>query len=127
MKRTETPTYPKTVGPWELEPHYSRHVGAMTSEGLHDKQDIAFQLALRDFRLAALSRIVRRALASHQLEKLEDARPYLDDAACHPTVPSPLLELLARIHGDGGHRVANVGLDQACAEAHQIIAELRAR
>lgn len=37
-------------------------------------------LELRD-RLAALSRIVRRALASHQLEKLEDARPYLDDVA----------------------------------------------
>lgn len=34
--------------PWELEPHYSHHVGAMTSEGLHEKADIAFQLALRD-------------------------------------------------------------------------------
>jgi len=30
-------------------------------------------------RLAALSRIIRRALACGQLEKLEDARPYLDD------------------------------------------------
>lgn len=98
LKRPGTPTYPKTVGPWELEPHYSRHVGAMTSEGLHDKQDIAFQLALRDQRisvlesqlseaelccghdrLAALSRIIRRTLACGQLEKLEDARPYLDD------------------------------------------------
>lgn len=30
-------------------------------------------------RLSSLSRIVRRALACHQLEKLEDARRYLDD------------------------------------------------
>lgn len=54
MKRPGTPTYPKTVGPWELEPHYSRHVGAMTSEGLHEKADIAFQLALRDKQIAEL-------------------------------------------------------------------------
>lgn len=54
MKRPGTPTYPKTVGPWELEPHYSRHVSAMTTEGLHHKQDIAFQLALRDKRIAEL-------------------------------------------------------------------------
>lgn len=117
MKRPGTPTYPKTVGPWELEPHYSHHVGAMTAEGLHEKADIAFQLALRDKRiaelealrtavcrhgrvadkcsackaerpgsevanaeaLAGLRRIVRRTLACGQLEKLEDARPYLDE------------------------------------------------
>jgi hypothetical protein len=30
-------------------------------------------------RTAAMSRIILRSLASHQLEKLEDARPYLDD------------------------------------------------
>jgi hypothetical protein len=54
MKRPGTLTYPKTVGPWELEPHYSHHVGAMTEEGLHHKQDIAFQLALRDARIAEL-------------------------------------------------------------------------
>lgn len=59
MKRPGTPTYPKTLGPWELEPHYSRHVGAMTSEGLHEKHDIAFQLALRDQRIAELDDLVR--------------------------------------------------------------------
>lgn len=31
-------------------------------------------------KLAALSRIIRRALACGQLEKLEDAKRYLDDA-----------------------------------------------
>lgn len=41
-----------------LEPHYSRHVSHMTSEGLHSKSDIAAQLAWRDGRLEALERIV---------------------------------------------------------------------
>jgi len=54
MKRPGTPTYPKHVGPWELEPYYSHHVGAMTSEALHEKADIAFQLALRDKEIAEL-------------------------------------------------------------------------
>lgn len=34
--------------PWELEPHYSKHVSAMTSEALHSKAAIAEQLAWRD-------------------------------------------------------------------------------
>lgn len=117
MRKTDTPTYPRDHAPWDLEPHYSHHVGAMTEERLHDKADIAFQLALRDKRiaelealrvvvckhgrvadkcracvaerpdseianaeaLAGLRRIVRRALACGQLEKLEDAKRYLDD------------------------------------------------
>jgi hypothetical protein len=56
MRKTDTPTYPRYSNPQELEPHYSRHVGAMTSEGLHEKADIAFQLALRDKRIAELER-----------------------------------------------------------------------
>lgn len=63
MKRPGTPTYPKTVGPWDLEPHYSRHVGAMTSEGLHEKQDIAFQLALRDKEIERLRGMLLEATA----------------------------------------------------------------
>ena len=34
--------------------HYVRHIGAMTSESLHSKADIARQLAARDKMLAAL-------------------------------------------------------------------------
>jgi hypothetical protein len=34
--------------PISLEPHYSRHIAAMTAEGLHSKADIAEQLAWRD-------------------------------------------------------------------------------
>lgn len=37
-----------------LEPHYSAHVSAMTSEGLHSKSDIAAELAFRDVRIDAL-------------------------------------------------------------------------
>lgn len=32
----------------ELEPYYSRHISAMTSEDLHGKSDIAAELAARD-------------------------------------------------------------------------------
>ena len=38
--------------PWALEPHYSAHVEAMTAEGLHEKSDIAAELAWRDSVLA---------------------------------------------------------------------------
>lgn len=34
--------------------HYSRHISAMTSEGLHSKSDIAAELAWRDARIAEL-------------------------------------------------------------------------
>lgn len=34
--------------PMELEPHYSKHVQAMTSENLFSKSDIAAELAFRD-------------------------------------------------------------------------------
>ena len=40
--------------PSTLEPHYCRHVEAMTAEGLHKKSDIAAQLAWRDRRIAEL-------------------------------------------------------------------------
>lgn len=37
-----------------LEPHYSKHVGAMTREGLHAKSDIAAELAWRDTEIERL-------------------------------------------------------------------------
>ncbi len=67
------------LDPLELEPFYSRHVMAMTAEGLHSKAAIAEQLAWRDQTLAALRGCVARALATHQWEKLDDARRYLGD------------------------------------------------
>ena len=43
--------------PADLEPHYCRHVEAMTAEGLHEKSDIAAQLAARDAQLAEVNRL----------------------------------------------------------------------
>lgn len=40
--------YDKNRRPWLLGPHYSRHLAAMTAEGLHDKSHIAAELAFRD-------------------------------------------------------------------------------
>lgn len=68
------PEYPDCA-PWDLEPHYSRHVSAMTTEALHSKHDIAKQLALRD-KLAA------EAERRGELKGLEFAlRVYADDSA----------------------------------------------
>ena len=41
----------------KLEPYYSRHVSAMTTENLYSKSDIAAELAVRDKRIASLTAI----------------------------------------------------------------------
>ncbi len=43
----------------ELEPYFSRHMMAMTGEGLHSKGDIAAELAWRDKRVAELETALR--------------------------------------------------------------------
>lgn len=53
-----------------LEPHYSRHVMAMTAEDLFHKSDIAAELAFRDAELERL----RRHLASAQADRAEEYR-----------------------------------------------------
>jgi FtsZ-binding cell division protein ZapB len=40
--------------PWDLEPYYSRHVSAMTTEQLHAKAAIAAELAFRDAEIERL-------------------------------------------------------------------------
>ncbi len=53
---------------------------AEDAAALHSCATVAIgELARRDQRLTALSRIIRRTLACGQLEKLEDARSYLND------------------------------------------------
>ena len=42
--------------------HYSRHVSAMTGEGLHSKSDIAAELAYRDHLIARLAAGLKWAL-----------------------------------------------------------------
>ncbi len=60
-----TNLYDKNRRPWDLEPHYSRHVSAMTTEELHAKADIAAELAFRDKEIAAL-RLTLEALSTHE-------------------------------------------------------------
>lgn len=43
----------------DLEPHYSNHVDAMTTEGLHKKSAIAAELAYRDRRIEELEARVK--------------------------------------------------------------------
>lgn len=47
-----------------LEPHYSRHVSAMTTEHLRAKSDIAAELAFRDKRIAELEMLARDVIAA---------------------------------------------------------------
>ena len=44
----------------DLEPHFSKHMDAMTSEGLWEKSAVAAELAARDKRIAALTEMVQR-------------------------------------------------------------------
>ncbi len=95
--------YPK-LSPMDLEPHYCRHVGAMTSEGLHAKSDIAIQLAWRDKQISEL-----RGL----LEECEDAVRFAADAAATAWFgekSSRYAELLAKI------RAAQGGLRQQSSQ-----------
>lgn len=45
-----------------LEPHYGKHVSAITGEKLHGKSDIAAELAWRDQRIAELEKEIDREL-----------------------------------------------------------------
>lgn len=62
---------------WELDQaggYYSRHVMAMTSEGLHSKGDIAAELGYRDMRIDQLEAEWRA-----QVERAENAETELVD------------------------------------------------
>jgi len=58
----------------ELEPHYSRHVSAMASEGLHRKSAIAAELAMRDKRIAELERELAKASEFNCSLELQELR-----------------------------------------------------
>lgn len=81
--------YPPVEEPWALEPHYCRHVAAMTAEGLHSKADIAAQLALRDT-------VIVELVAA--LTALNEA---VGEAVCSADCGIP-----AEYQGDGGGHVA---------------------
>jgi len=84
--KNKGPNYPNLM-PWLLEPHYCKHIGAMTEEDPYSKAAIAEQLAYRDKIIEDLGKIINRSLACGQMEKLEDARPVLA-AFCARVVPS---------------------------------------
>lgn len=46
--------------------YYLRHIEAMTREGLHDKGDIAAELAHRDERIAALEALLREVVEGYK-------------------------------------------------------------
>jgi hypothetical protein len=48
--------------------HYIRHVWAMTAEGLHEKSDIAAELAWRDAEIEHLRKIVGELLDDSETE-----------------------------------------------------------
>lgn len=66
--------------------HYCRHLSAMTGEALHDKSDIAAELAYRDSRIAELEER-EAALAAHveAAQKLAD----VDRIICYSMSPYP--------------------------------------
>jgi len=73
--------------------HYSRHLSAMTGEALHDKSDIAAELAYRDARIAQLeadcaahkaaeeTQIALRQKADERVRELEMMFVALQDGA----------------------------------------------
>ena len=72
--------------PWDLEPHYIKHVNAMTGEGLHSKAAIAAELAYRDKRIeelekqlaerdAALARLAPKCGECYGTGNVDDAEP----------------------------------------------------
>lgn len=106
--------YPDDMNPWNLEPHYSRHVAAMTSEGLHSKAEIAMQLAWRD---QTIARLEASALAA-----APDGCPCLLTKPCHPRCTC-----VDRFQSRGCDRCAKYGsLEQRRAAAETIAADLAA-
>jgi hypothetical protein len=89
--------------------HYSRHVAAMTAEGLHSKSDIAAELAWRDMRkgniIDALRRAERRELEA--LAELDELRA--NDAVWESRYVelADVLGLVNRPEGQGGYEVAS--------------------
>lgn len=82
----ETCLYPRCYHPWDLEPYYSRHVAAMTAEGLHAKSAIAEQLAWRDKQLAESERRLTDADSAYRnlFERYtESERKLAESVAAH--------------------------------------------
>ena len=83
---TVSPESPTGDCPRCREPGYKYRASGLDPDSRAEVATAIAKLEADALALEALSRIVRRALASGQLEKLEDARPYLlDEPANDPT------------------------------------------
>jgi hypothetical protein len=74
--------YDKSRHPWELEPYYSRHISAMTSEDLYSKADIAQELAFRDQQNEVLRRILIDIIEQQGIEHEVTDCPEDDTCCC---------------------------------------------
>lgn len=126
--------YPE-VDHMALGQRYCDHVMAMTAEGLHDKSDIAGQLAWRDEQLAAKDREIAELSRKYDMwrgfvevmsdqvtdliAKVERAEAGRDESRRH------LGELLAVIHRDGGQYQAEHGAAKATQDALSKLSSLR--
>ena len=64
-----------------LGPHYIRHISAMTAEGLHNKSDIAAELAHRD-QIIELLQAVNARLATEVITLQDERYALRAELAC---------------------------------------------
>ena len=76
--------------------YYSRHVSAMTSEGLHSKSDIAAELGARDARIAELEKW-QRDMVNKAAEKGLDGYRELGQRAAKAETERDALRETARL------------------------------
>ena len=77
---------------------------------------------------AELVALVQRAIADRDDTLAAESIAQLAAEATHAQEPDGrLLDLLARIHGDGGHYVQRHGIGKAVDDADKMVAERRAR
>lgn len=62
MSTSDLLLYDKTILARDVEPWFSKHMMAMTAEGLHSKAEIAVELARRDALIEDLERRLEEAL-----------------------------------------------------------------
>jgi hypothetical protein len=105
--------YDKNRRPMELEPWYSKHVSAMTGEGLHSKADIAKELAYRDQQIESLrqqlaecqavNKVLRDTIdaeVQYQHEKYDRYAAELDEALDMPSDSTALDEAIRKAKRD---------------------------
>jgi hypothetical protein len=77
---------------------YSRHLAAMTDEGLHDKSDIAWQLAVRDARIEELATFLDTA--ARTLLLAAGAASALTNPEVSASLKTTVVELNQTLQGD---------------------------